>query len=120
MVSIGALPFVMAVLCGIWLTGRLIQVLDTNNEHHLPLLNSVERAFAAFLALILATSWFGLVLAELGQFSPATLTLMLLVVDLSMAAGLRLAGVHLWRRPESRVDHYGPAAFVLVILLCFC
>ncbi len=115
--SIGALPFVAAVVCGIWLAGRLIQVVDANTEHHLPLLNSVERAFAAFLVLILATSWFGLVLAELGRFSLATLTLMLLVADLSMAAGLRLARVHLWQRPELHVDHYGLAALVLVILL---
>ena len=73
-----------------------------------------EAAFVCVLASIIISSWFALVLAELGRFS--LLNLLLLLVGFSLISLLAFRGRFNLHFPRPQVDWHGAALLALLML----
>jgi hypothetical protein len=80
-------------------------------------LTGLEEVFAALLAAVIATSWAGLVLAELGVFSLGRLSAILVAIGLALAVWASHKRIALRPLRGFRVDRYDVGAAVLAVLV---
>lgn len=113
---IWAIAFLIILAIELWLFWVAIHGYQKQKDNSSGV-NVPESAFAAILATTIVASWLGLILAELGAFSLAALSILLAIVAVGLTLWLKWQRIPLGPLPGLRLDRYDVIALLLALLV---